>query len=218
MKSLRIPVLFLSLAFLAATAFSDPTEASTILIPKVVFRGATVREGVDFLRKKGLDLDPRKSGVNIVLIPWEGMEQVKVDLDLSNIALETAVRYFAQLAGLELTKDGETLILARKNRIQPASLISTAGMKAAQIKLPKVEFREASVEEALNFIRYKASALDAEKSGINIVLIPSDKTRQTKLTLGLLHVSAADAVKYVALVANLDIKREGETLILKGAD
>jgi len=219
MKSPRVLLLSLLLVLFAARAVSaDATKASTIIVPKVVFRGASAREGVAFLMKKSVDLDPQKSGVNIVLVPWEGMEQTKIDLDLANVPLEAAVRYLAQVANLEVTKDGEALLLAPKNRIQPASLFSTEGMKAAQIKLPKIELREASLEEALNFIRYKAAALDPEKSGVNIVLIPSDKIKPIKVTITLLNVPVADAVKYIALVANLEIRRDGETFIVKAAD
>ena len=81
-----------------------------------------------------------------------------------------------------------------------------------------MELREASVKETLNFLRVKAMAFDPEKPGVNIVLIPSEKTQQAKITISLVNVSVADAVKYIALVANLDIKRDGETFIVKAAD
>jgi general secretion pathway protein D len=57
--------------------FTNPTQVrntekidnklNSIIIPKVEFRDATVREAVDFLQQKSVQLDPEKVGVNIVL-------------------------------------------------------------------------------------------------------------------------------------------------------
>jgi general secretion pathway protein D len=42
-------------------------KLETIIIPKLEFRDATIREAIDFLKQKSTTLDPAKEGVNIVL-------------------------------------------------------------------------------------------------------------------------------------------------------
>ena len=42
-------------------------KLDTIILPRVEFRDATIREAIDFLKKKSVELDPAKEGVNIVL-------------------------------------------------------------------------------------------------------------------------------------------------------
>lgn len=42
-------------------------KLDSIIIPRLEFRDATIREAIDFLKKKSVDLDPEHQGVNIVL-------------------------------------------------------------------------------------------------------------------------------------------------------
>src|SRR6202043_973132 len=66
--------------------------------------------------------------------------------------------------GGNLTIDGGTLVLNHATAPSPALT------KASQIILPTVSFREATVEQALDFLRVKAKELDPAKEGVNIVL------------------------------------------------
>lgn len=85
MKS--IFVLILTFLCLAVTSYcEDLGKASKLIIPKLVFRDASINEGVAFLLSKGRSLDPEKSGVNIILVPWKGMEEIKLNLNLSNVS------------------------------------------------------------------------------------------------------------------------------------
>ena len=119
MKSYRILIIFLSIllatdAAFAADAAADDTKASKIIIPKVAFRQATVDEGLEFFRQKSRQLDPDKSGVPIILVASEKTKGIKVDLELFNVSLADAVKYLAVAAGLEMTRDGEAIILKGK--------------------------------------------------------------------------------------------------------
>jgi general secretion pathway protein D len=106
---------------------------NNIIIPKIEFREATIREAVDFLKQKSKDLDPNKRGVNIVL-KLEGTpgssqpaattpetapgvpgtpasagatnpNDAKITLSLTNIPLSEALRYITSLAGLKVKID-----------------------------------------------------------------------------------------------------------------
>lgn len=119
MKSCRVPTVLLSIllatcALFAADTAADNTKASRIILPKVEFRQATVEDGLAFFRQKSRALDPAGSGVPIILIASDKLKGTKVDLDLVNVSIADAVKYFAIAAGLELTRDGEAMILKSK--------------------------------------------------------------------------------------------------------
>ncbi len=87
--------------------------------------------------------------------------------------------------------------------------------KLDEIRIPSINFREATIREALDFVKQRAKTLDASepddaKRGVNIVL-QLDPTTQaaesgTRITLSLTDVPLRDALDYIARAANLKIK------------
>lgn len=95
-------------------------KLNSIIIPKVEFKGATVREAVDFLKKKSVELDtaesnPSRRGVNIVLQPdyaepnKEGISPADAQLTLSviNMPLGEVIRYVTTLSGLKVKVESD---------------------------------------------------------------------------------------------------------------
>lgn len=87
--------------------------------------------------------------------------------------------------------------------------------KLEEIRIPSINFREATVREALNYIKLRAEQLDTQepdsaKRGINIVLKPdpANQDASTRITLSLTDVPLGEALKYIATAANLKIKVE----------
>ena len=79
-----------------------------IIVPKVDFNEATVREALDFLKLRAAALDanepdPARKGVNIVvkLAPDAPEAAQRVSLNLADIPLRQAISYVAQAAGLK---------------------------------------------------------------------------------------------------------------------
>ncbi len=89
--------------------------------------------------------------------------------------------------------------------------------KAQAIRIPKLEFREASVTEALDYLRRKSVELDPEKKGINIVLKAPPNLAQIKITLSLTDVPLLEAVRYVANLAALIVEPGDSALLLRAA-
>ena len=85
-------------------------KLNTIIIPRLDFRDATVREAVDFLKKKTADLDtaepePAKRGMSVVLKlpPNEGQSgEKRITLSLKNVSLMDAFKYTAELASCQI--------------------------------------------------------------------------------------------------------------------
>lgn len=124
-----------------APASAAYQAASKIVIPKVDFRGATVREALEFLRVRAKSLDPDGKGINII-IKFEGLREpappppprapgpdgipgldvpgapaakddgpVLVTLTLGNIPVTEAVRYVAFLVDGRVRWDEHAVVV-----------------------------------------------------------------------------------------------------------
>lgn len=106
-------------------------------------------------------------------------------------------------------------------RLEPlnARLKGAAGMvaRAQAMRIPKLEFRDASVAEAVEFLRRKSVELDREKKGLNIVLKAPPNLAKTKITLTLKDVPLMEALRYVANLATLIVEPEDSALLLRPA-
>jgi len=86
---------------------------------------------------------------------------------------------------------------------------------ASPIILPQVEFRDATLDEAIAFIRAKSRDIDPNKKGVNILVKPGGK--DAKLSLSLKQVPVNEALRYIAELANHQLTLEGNTFILTPA-
>ena len=73
--------------------------------------------------------------------------------------------------------------------------------RAAQIVIPSVNFRDATLEEAVAFLRIRAKDIDPSRKGINIVLVAGMANNPAKITLDLKQVPLDEALRYVASLA-----------------
>lgn len=89
--------------------------------------------------------------------------------------------------------------------------------KLEEIRIPSINFREATVREALDFIKQRSKALDTteaddNKRGINIVLKlePGSQAADSaqRITLALTDVPLGEALRYIATAASLKVKVE----------
>ena len=107
---------------------------------------------------------------------------------------------------------------------QPA--ISTRSTQAVtdklkSIKIPRINFTDVTIREALDFIKKQSSKLDAseadpDKRGINIVLkLPSDAAAYSSpITLSVDDVPLAVALQYVTDAAGLKVKIEPYAVVV----
>lgn len=92
-------------------------KLDAIRIPKVDFETCTLSEVLDFLRLRGKELDPDKTGVNLVLMDKEN--KATVTLRLENVTLHTVLKTAAEQAGLTLDI-GDEIVVLRKPTGNPA--------------------------------------------------------------------------------------------------
>lgn len=92
---------------------------------------------------------------------------------------------------------------------------SLINRKLDEIIIPRIDFQDVTIREALDFLKQRASALDTtetdpSKKGVNIVLnIPEGSPEAAaRITLGLTDIPLRAAIDYVAKAANLKLKVE----------
>jgi Type II secretory pathway, component PulD len=92
---------------------------------------------------------------------------------------------------------------------------SLINRKLDEIIIPRIDFQDVTIREALDFIKQRAAALDTTETdpsrrGVNIVLnIPeSAPEASARITLGLTDIPLRAAINYVANAANLKLKVE----------
>jgi general secretion pathway protein D len=91
--------------------------------------------------------------------------------------------------------------------------------KLDEIIIPRIDFTDSSIKEALDFIKKRAADLDegdSDNKGINIVLkLPANSTDAAyPITLSLSDVPLREALRYVTEAANLKIKIETHAVVV----
>jgi hypothetical protein len=81
----------------------------------------------------------------------------------------------------------------------------TNGTQAALAKVifPKIDLREASLAEALDFLRQKGNQIGEGKVAINFVLQIDEAAKMNKVTLTLQNVPFTEVLRYIGELANV---------------
>ncbi|TLD72817.1 hypothetical protein FEM03_01730 [Phragmitibacter flavus] len=95
-----------------------------------------------------------------------------------------------------------------------------AESKLRQLLFPSVQFKDASLEEALEFLRIKSRDFDAEerdpaKKGLRVIESDSVKGKGGKITLDLREVPMDEALRYVTELAGVGFEIEGGMVVVK---
>lgn len=188
-------------------------KASSIILPRVHFTGATLDEAIEFLRVKNRQLGA-DGGIDIaVAAPGP---TAKLNLDLTKVSLDEALWHVADLSGLELQYSGNAAILNRPGRnsiragLQPGGETAPVAAKARAIVPAKMNFRTAEMVTVVSFIRDSTRG-----QGINIVLDESGPAARKTLTFSSQDISLLDLLHRVAVLADCTLTAEGNILTLK---
>ena len=113
--------------------------------------------------------------------------------------------------------DGPTSIIEQPQMDSRGS--QAINNKLDSIMIPRIDFTDSSIKEALDFIKKRASDLDegdSDNKGINIVLKlpPTSSDASYPITLSLSDVPLREALRYVTEAANLKIKVETHAVVV----
>src|ERR1043166_3787570 len=143
----------------------------------------------------------------------EGMERTVQEPTSDYVAIyQEAVKTF-NAGNLDDADQQVQMVLSKYPHYQPAVKLqarialarrndtsAVLKRKLEGIVIPRVNFKDALVESALDFVRDETRRLDREKKGVNIVPNLPEEMRKRKVTLDLVDVSAADLLKYLSEV------------------
>ncbi len=183
-------------------------------------------------------------GVSVNLLPaltGNGEIKLKADASIKELVSENPRPVFrnSQFSSDTLLMTGETTILSGPQAgdgdheqifVITAKLVdaldvkatsteqkakSTAQTKAKSIIIPRMVFQEASLEEAVDFLRIRSQELDPEKRGINFVIQVPQESLNASLTLDLKDIPLSEALNYVAQLTDLTLVYEGNACVFK---
>jgi general secretion pathway protein D len=115
--------------------------------------------------------------------------------------------------------DGPTTIVEQPEI--PVGSTEVIANKLNNIKIPKLDFTDSSIIEAIGFLRTRAAELDdtetdPSRKGVNIVLKlpPGSPNASMPITFAVTEVSLGAALEYVADAANLKTKIERHAVVV----
>lgn len=111
-----------------------------------------------------------------------------------------------------------TLIKAAAGDAKEPPLPAPAGAekKAAAIIIPRLNFREATLAESIDFLRAKSRELTPDHAGVNFVNQSGPAGGQAKITLDLTNVPLFEAARYVASLAGVELTTTPDALLFGG--
>ncbi len=121
-------------------------------------------------------------------------------MDPSN---KTAVSYLRRIVADEIQQNAGK---APRNVTQEA---------LQKLIMEKIELREASLAEALEFLKQKGNQLSGGKVAINFVLQLDDATQNAKITVALQRVPFSEVLRYVGDLANVQFVYEPYAIVVK---
>jgi hypothetical protein len=196
-------------------------KAEKIILPKIEFSDATIRDVVAALATKSRELDPEGKGVKF-FVTLPPTDTTTISVSLENVPLTEAVKYVAQLVGLEVDAIGDEIVLRQPKGKAAAMQEPAAGTPAAAllgrargILLAKVEFKDATAAEGVEFFRKRSGELDLEKRPVNIVLKESKASAETRVTMSLANVSVAEALGSFAQLLGLQLEVAPDAFVLR---
>lgn len=202
-----------------AEAAESPTleqKAAAIILPRVQFNGASLDEALAFLRVKALEADPTHDGLNIVA--YAKVPEARFSFDLADVSLKQVLEQIADHAGLQLRyAHGAAVFEARDASPSPAAAkgdTSESSSKAAAIVLPSVRFANATLEQAVEFLRGKARAQNPDQGPINIAIRSSPEAAGSAISLDLQDITLLDALHHCSAQAGFMLTEEGNVIVL----
>ena len=187
-------------------------RAQAARIKKVEFDEASLEDLIDFLREGATG-----KARNILVDP-KMKKEIRVTLTLHDVTKGVAFAYAAELGGFDYREERHAIrIVPRSPKATVRAFLKRGSpmtlRQASEIVMPKVEFDEAELRQVIDDIATASRQLDSRKKGINVLLGPGVDP-STPVTFQLQNVPVAEVLKYVADFARLDIRTDGNAVVL----
>ena len=85
-----------------------------------------------------------------------------------------------------------------------------------KILIPTVDFRDATVREAVAFVSQKVHELSGGKQSLNVVwMVPPEQTATARVTLSLRNMPASEVLRYIGASSNLQFSYDALAVKIK---
>lgn len=149
-------------------------------------------------------------------------ESLQEDLTAAQVAygksdIETAKKAFQEV----LRKDPKNQVaigFLRKIAVDEAKKppVSSLQKDLAKLILPKVEFREATLGSALEFLKNAAPKNSDGKVVVNFVVqLPDEQAKSQPVTLSLANVPYSEVLRYLGSVANIEFVYDKYAIVVR---
>ena len=98
----------------------------------------------------------------------------------------------------------------------PTTELDQTRKLAERTVIPKVDYREASVQELFAHIAKVTKDLDPNKTGVVFELSPMAKAAESRVTISLSNIPVIELIKYVTNLTNLRYNVTGTKILISG--
>lgn len=210
--------------------------ADILSAPSVVTlsgRKATIEVGQEVPDAEG---KPRHVGASVEILPTLKDGKIHLSLHARNTRVVTATgsetpAFAEREIKTEISVNpGDTLIVSKMEQDEnpaPAKRLlltvqahlledeSAVLARLEKIIIPEIELRDASLSDALAFLREKARVFDPEKKGVNLVHIPAEGAPEPLITVSFKEIPLTEALKYLAALSGLEVDFGDPAVVLR---
>ncbi len=169
-------VLLGSIAFAGDEPLNGTQAAERVVIPKIQFKGTDIHEAAEALRQISWRIEKQPKRLNVIVALKPGPPRPPVTLSKENGTMMAILKEAAEQAGCEVQGEAHGVVIRDKGAGPLPAIVAEPGvdLQAIQAKLdkiifPRVDLRQATAREAIEFIIAKQKQL-APDGGASIVL------------------------------------------------
>lgn len=167
-------------------------KLKNIVVPMIEFEDTPLAEALEFLRATELDsveIEPASRGINLAIRkptpgePDADLSRRRVrELRVRNVPLAQALKYICDQTKTRYVVDNASIFFLDGQMAQSKQDFDTAKMgekaimeKLRNIIIPRIDFEDTTIEDAVDFLRHRAAELDRSevdptRMGVNFVV------------------------------------------------
>lgn len=204
-------------------------KLNTIIIPDYPTSEVALEEAVEVLRMKSREFDTTSAGsgikgVNIVIVAGGSLKLPAASgLSMRGVPLAEALRHITGLVGLKYTVERHAVAIREQNDQRVPVYQKTTSLQNHMEKriLPTVQFQDASLEEALEYLRVNRGCYDMGDKippPLNYVLHLREGVKRPPISIDLKDIPLDEALRYCAEISNVRLRYDPFAVVATDAE
>lgn len=202
-------------------------KLNTIVFPEYSTAGLSLEAAVEYLRVKSREYDtpaPESGvkGVNIVIMAGGEKDLPAASgRPMQNVSLGEALCHLTGLVGLKYTIERHAVTIREPQDMRTPEDRKTSELQQRLEKVirPTIQFQDASLEEAVEYLRISRGCLDVGEAPVisvplNYVLHLRDGIKRPTLSLDLKDIPIGEALRYCAEISNVRLRYDTSAVMI----